>query len=588
MHFLSTIVRMYPRRTALTLISLLFASVAEGVGLLFLLPMLSVATGERSLGAGSLPSGAQHILLQSLSTVGLTPTVGTLLIIIVLCLAVKGVFILLAKIQVGYTVTHVATELRLSLLRALLAARWEYYVRQPVGSFANAVGTEAMRASMGYLEGAKSTTLCIEAIVYAGVAFVVAGKATLAFLVPGIVILYGLNRFIRMAHRAGTRQTQLLKSLLTCLTDSLQSIKPLKAMGREELIGPSLHSDAKRLNRAFQREVVSTEILSSSQEVLLAAVVAAGLYVAIGRWQMPFNVVMVMVFLIARMLTCLAKMQRQYQKMRTLESAFWSLQAAIDGANRDREKEPGGLPPHLERALLLDKVCFGYGKHRILWNASLTVPVGSFTAIMGPSGAGKTTIADLFTGLLRPQQGQIWIDDLPLDSVDLRQWRRKIGYVPQETFLFHDTVLQNVTLGDPELSEADAEAALRAADAWDFVVARPSGIHSSVGERGSTLSGGQRQRIAIARALVHQPKLLILDEVTSALDPETEAEICRMLRGLLDRLTILAISHQSAVVESADRVYRIRHGEVSLVTSDHDLGFVPIMPHGQSQVRGRS
>jgi ATP-binding cassette subfamily C protein len=580
MRFLSTIVRMYPRRSALTLICLLFASVAEGVGLLVLLPMLSAATGEKTSATGSLPFGAQQIVTQSLSAVRLTPTVGTLLIVIVLCVAVKVAFTLLAKIQVGYTVTHVATDLRLSLLRALLAARWEYYVRQPVGSFANAVGTEAMRTSMAYFDGIKGVTLFIEAIVVASVAFVVAGKATLALLVPGIVILYGLNSLIHMAHRAGTRQTQLLKSLLAGLTDSLQSIKPLKAMAREELIGPSLQSNTKRLNRAFRREVLSAETLRSAQEIALTTVIIAGLYVALSWWQMPFKVVMIMVLLLARLLTCLAKMQQEYQKMRTLESAFWSLQAAIDGANHDREAAPGGLPPHFEKVLCLDKVSFGYGKHRVLWNASLTVPVGSLTAIMGPSGAGKTTIADLFTGLLRPQQGQIWIDDLPLDSVDLRQWRRMIGYVPQETFLLHDTVLQNVTLGDPELSEADAEAALRAAGAWDFVTARPSGIHSSVGERGSTLSGGQRQRIAIARALAHRPKLLILDEVTSALDPENEAEICRTLRGLLDRLTILAISHQPAVVESADRVYRIRHGEVSLVTSDHDSGLIPITPQG--------
>ncbi|MDD5559381.1 ABC transporter ATP-binding protein [Candidatus Methylomirabilis sp.] len=578
MRFLSTIVRKYPRRSALTLISLLFASIAEGVGFLMLLPMLSAATDEKIQGAGSQLFGAQQVLTQSLSVVGLRPTVGTLLIVIVLCVAVKGAFTLLAKTQVGYTVTHVATDLRLSLLHALLAARWEYYVRQPVGSFANAVGTEAMRASMAYYEGAKGATLFVQAIVYTGVVFVVAGKATLAFLVPGIAILYGLSRLIRMAHRAGTRQTQLLKSLLACLTDSLQSIKPLKAMAREELIGPSLRSDTQRLNRAFQREVLSSEALSSSQDVLLAIIIAVGFYVALGRWQMPFSIVMIMILLLAQLLTCLAKIQRQYQRMRTLESAFWSLQAAIDDATRDRETAPGGLLPHFEKAICLDKVSFGYGKHHVLRNASLTVSMGSFTTIMGPSGAGKTTIADLFTGLLRPQQGHVFIDDLSLDTVDLRQWRRMIGYVPQETFLFHDTVLRNVTLGDPELSEADAEAALRAAGAWDFVMARPSGIHSSVGERGLTLSGGQRQRIAIARALAHRPKLLILDEVTSALDPETEAEICRTLRGLLDRLTILAISHQPAMVKSADMVYRIRHGEVSLVTSDHDSGLVPIAP----------
>lgn len=574
---------MYPQRSALTLISLLLASVAEGVGLLVLLPLLSVATGEEIQGTGTHLSGVQRILTQLLGAVGLIPTVGTLLIVIVLCVAVKAAFLVLAKTQAGYTVTHVATDLRLSLIRTLLAARWEYYVRQPVGSLANAVGTEAMRASIALLEGTNAVALLVEAIVYAGVAFVVAREAMLAFLVPGILILYGLNYLVRMAHRAGNRQTKLLKSLLVDLTDSLQSIKPLKAMAREELIGPSLQSSTQRLNRAFQQDVLSSEALSSSQELALTIVIVIGLYLALSRWKLPLNVVMVMVLVLAQLLTCLAKMQRRYQKLRTLESAFWSLHAAIDSANRDRETEPGGLPPRLEQSLRLDKVSFGYGKHRVLWNASLAVPVGSFTVIIGPSGAGKTTIADLFTGLLRPQHGCVWIDDVPLDDVDLRQWRRMIGYVPQEPFLLHDTVLQNVTLGDPELNEADAEAALRAAGAWDFVTMRSSGIHSSVGERGTALSGGQRQRIAIARALVHRPKLLILDEVTSALDAENTTAICRVLRGLRGRLTILAISHQPAVVESGDWVYRIHNGEAVSVTNGCDSDLVFREPAEQSQ-----
>jgi len=135
-----------------------------------------------------------------------------------------------------------------------------------------------------------------------------------------------------------------------------------------------------------------------------------------------------------------------------------------------------------------------------------------------------------------------------------------IGYVPQETLLLHDSVLHNITLDDPELSEEDAVEALQGAGAWEFVAGMAQGIHSTVGERGARLSGGQRQRIMIARALVHKPKLLILDEATSALDPENEAAIGRTMGALLGSLTILAISHQTALVNSADRVYRLRDG----------------------------
>jgi ATP-binding cassette subfamily C protein len=187
--------------------------------------------------------------------------------------------------------------------------------------------------------------------------------------------------------------------------------------------------------------------------------------------------------------------------------------------------------------------------------------------LSAPSGAGKTTVADLVTALLRPQEGEIWIDDLPMARVDWRAWRRMIGYVPQDPVLLHDTIAYNVTLGDPDLTEADAVAALDAAGIRELVAGLPEGLQTVVGERGGKLSGGQRQRIAIARALAHQPRLLILDEATSALDAETETAVCRALEALRGTLTIVAIAHQSALVDVADRVYRIDDGSASLLAA---------------------
>ena len=574
MRFLITIARMYPGRSALTLVSLLFASVAEGLSLLLLLPSLNLLTSDAAQGPANGLSGLGHMLTEALSAIGVTPTVGALLIIMVICLALKAVFLLLANAQVGYTVAHVTTDLQLSLLRSLLAARWEFYVRQPVGSLTNAMGTEALRASQAYVQGARTLVLLIQTIVFAGAAFFVTWKGALLSLAAGGMVLFGLRRLVRMTHHAGTRQTQLLKSLLTRLADSLQSVKPLKAMAREELVGSLLGSESKRLNRALRQDVMSTEALSAAQDLMMGLIITSGLYVALIQWKLPFNAVLVMILVLARSLASLAKTQRQYQKMKSYESAFWSLQAIIEDTSRARETNPEGTSPRLEKSVRLNNVSFGYGKISVLRNASLTVPAGSFTAIMGPSGAGKTTIADLIIGLLRPQQGEILIDNVPLEQVHLRQWRRMIGYVPQESFLLHDTVLWNVSLGDPEVNEADVEAALRAAGAWEFVAELPQQIHSSVAERGTALSGGQRQRIAIARALARRPKLLILDEVTSSLDPQTEAAICRTLQGLRGGLTILAISHQPAVVEAADRIYRIQNGEVILVRDGRDLDLV--------------
>jgi ATP-binding cassette subfamily C protein len=279
---------------------------------------------------------------------------------------------------------------------------------------------------------------------------------------------------------------------------------------------------------------------------------------------------MVLIFLMARMLTQAGKVQRKYQLMAICESAYWSLQEKIDNALLQQEPMGGETTATLERGIVFDQVDFGYGDHMILTNVSLEIPCRTFTSFVGPSGAGKTTLIDLIIGLFQPVKGDVLIDGSSLPEINLQSWRRMIGYVPQDSILLHDSVLINVTLGEPSFTVDDAKQALRAAGAWDFVNEMSEGIQTIVGERGAKLSGGQRQRIAIARALINQPQLLILDEATSALDPETEASICQTLRDLSGQLTILAISHQTALVDVADRVFQVSGGNVLQISTQTD------------------
>jgi ATP-binding cassette subfamily C protein len=256
--------------------------------------------------------------------------------------------------------------------------------------------------------------------------------------------------------------------------------------------------------------------------------------------------------------------------MATCESAFWALKNRIREAEEKKEPDLGSKPVSFNKSLRFDQVGFSYGQSPVLDAVSLEIPAGSFAAVIGPSGAGKTTLVDLVIGLLRPQKGEVIIDDVPMAEMDLKYWRSHIGYVPQDTVLLHDTIMANVTLSDPDLSPSDVEEALRAAGALDFVQAMPDGVKTIVGERGAKLSGGQRQRIAIARALATRPSLLILDEATTALDPESEQAICRTLARLRGKITILAISHQPALVNVADWVYRIQEKSVSINTPESE------------------
>lgn len=279
-------------------------------------------------------------------------------------------------------------------------------------------------------------------------------------------------------------------------------------------------------------------------------------------WDIAVNGVIMLSLIFARALFSLQKAQKQYQAMAACESAFWSLQKTIAESEEAAEDGTGTRQPVFTSMLSLRNVDFAYDERPILVGASLDIPVGEVTAIVGPSGAGKTTIADLALGLVRPSRGDVWLDGVALSEIDLALWRRRVGYVPQEMLLLHEDVVTNVTLGDPTLSRADVEEALAAAGASDFVRELPQGLATPLGERGARLSGGQRQRIAIARALVHRPSLLILDEATAALDPASEASIYETVRSLRGRTTILAISHQPGLLKIADRVYRLSAGQV--------------------------
>jgi ATP-binding cassette subfamily C protein len=268
--------------------------------------------------------------------------------------------------------------------------------------------------------------------------------------------------------------------------------------------------------------------------------------------------------MLTRVLTNFGKVQADYQELVTFEAFYWSLRQTLDEGAREVEPMTGSRKPVLEQGIELDHVDFTYAATPVLRDCSLSIPCGSFVALIGPSGAGKTTVLDLIVGLIRPRGGKVLVDGVDLGALEMRAWRRMIGYVPQENLLLHDTVARNVSLGDDEIGPADVEYALRAAGLWSFVSELPEGVDTVVGERGARFSGGQRQRVMIARALAHRPRLLILDEATASLDPATEAALCETLRALRGEITILAISHQRALVDAADRVYRLEKGAAEL------------------------
>lgn len=558
--FFKYFAKAYPGRSAAMVLLLILAGLAEGVGVVTLLPLLDTVEGGESQ---SRVAGAIRGLL---SFVGISPSLGSFLCLIVVATLLSSALLWFAMRQVGYTVSHVSAELRLSLLEKLMRARWSYFVDRRKGEVANAISLEAARASTSYREACSFLAAIFETATYAILALLISWPITVFAFFAGTGLAFLLRRFMEMSRSAGDDQTRLIKSLSARLVDALNGMKSIRAMGREQHLLPLMRKEIEGLHKAEQRQVIASQTLIFFQQPAAAAFLAVGLYALFTISGETVSTVLVLAFLFNRLMGKANSLQQRYQGVTFGESAFWSLINQIEAAEAVSEVyNTGAKTPRLSKELTLKDVAFSYGERKILDGVNLRIAAGEFVAIVGASGTGKTTIADLIVGLHQPTEGIVLVDGVPLGSLDVHAWRGRIGYVPQEPLLFNDTILRNVTLGDESLSREQVIEALKRADAWSFISQRPEGLDEPIGEGGSRLSGGQRQRIAIARALVSNPDLLVLDEATTALDPSTEAAICATLRKLRGKVTIVAISHQPALQAAADTVYKLEAGHVTLV-----------------------
>ena len=566
--------REYPRQSLLIVVFLVLAGLAEGFGIATVMPLLSIVSGAENVEANTL--GA--IVFSALRGIGLETSLVNMLILIVVGMTAKAALAVLAMREVATAMAYVTSDFRLRLLNALMLARWPYFTHQASGDLANAVTTETVGAGGAFWSATRICTMGLQVLVFMVLALAVSWEVTIAAVIAGAALFVSLNFLVGIARRAGVETKTAFSSLVSRLVDALSGIRSIKAMAIEDRLGPMLQLDNDRLFRATRRQLISKEVLQALQEPLIVIFLATGVFLIAAYWVVPFDQLIMMGLLFQRTVSRLGALQSAYQQLSYNQVFYRSLEGKIAAAQDHEEVRRGTNAPNLRHEIRADHVFFGYDGKTILRNISVVVPAGQITAIHGPSGSGKTTFADLILGLNEPDQGAIFIDGVPLSEIDIRSWRREIGYVPQDLFLFHESVLNNFTLRDPEISREDAEQALRDAGAWDFVQALPQGLETLVGERGSKISGGQRQRIAIARALVRKPRLLILDEPTSALDPATEAAICRTLKQLSGQVTILAISHQPAIVEIADLVYTMRDGRATLAESGTVASVASVRP----------
>ncbi len=488
------------------------------------------------------------------------PAFVNLLLFVGAALVMKSVIAFLSMRFVAISVANVSTRIRTRLMKATMNAKWAYFVDHQPGEVAAMIATQAQVAGDAYNA---VSNLVVTTIVGMGLlitAFLVSGTLVIFCLIAVASLALPLSYILRRAQAASMLQFYTSANLAVGMQDVIANMKALKSMSKQGRYVDAFMHSIRDLRGAVINMMVARQAIYYGQDILAAIMVISGVYVGFEILHTPMSQFLVIGVIFYQLVDVIKRVQLSLQDATMAASGYFGVLGIIEKAEAQDEPVLGVMTPSLTDVLKFEDVSFAYGEKNVLNHVNIEIPARSITVLIGPSGAGKTTIVDMMVGFYRPLSGRILYDGKDLADVNLKEWRSHIGYVPQELTLLRGTVLDNITFRDPALTEADAIEALTMAGAMRFVNELPLGIHSNIGTMGAKLSGGQRQRLSLARALVHKPKLLLLDEVTSALDEKTEAEICANIQELLGRLTIVAITHRPAWTKVATKIYAIDGG----------------------------
>ncbi|MEK7646874.1 MAG: ABC transporter ATP-binding protein [Patescibacteria group bacterium] len=533
------------------------SGVLEGIGINAVIPMFSLIAGSDADDAIS--KTIQHFF----SYFHLSYTVKFLLIFMVLLFIFKAIALFITQYLSVRIKADYERNTRRRLLQSTFAADWPYLSRQKIGHLDQILTTHVNNSSalLFYIGGA--ILIVVNLIVYSliaiNISFII---AVLALVLGGLLLLLFKPLFYK--NRIISREfVQKYKLLAHYVNENIIGIKTIKSMFVEHQAlqkGLLYFDNMRNLN-------IKVAMLENFTNAVLQPV---GLFFIIGIFAFfyktnafSFASFAVIVYMINRVFVNIQLSQTQVHKMITQVPHLISVLDYEKEIIRHQEKDSGIKKFNFNHILELKNISFAYQDDaRVLSDVSFSIKKGAMIGLIGPSGAGKTTIVDLILRLLRPQAGSILVDGTNVTDFSLGEWRRNVGYVSQDIFLINDTISSNIRFYDDSLSDEDIEAAARLANIYDFIAKQPNGFNTVVGERGVRLSGGQRQRIVLARALARKPQILILDEATSALDNESEVLIQKSIKELKSKTTVIVIAHRLSTIMASDKLYVLDGGKI--------------------------
>lgn len=547
----------YKRQIAGMAVLSFFSGILEGIGINAVIPIFSLIAG------GDADDAISKTIEKFFSYFHLSYTVKYLLIFMVLLFIFKAIVLFITqylsvRIKVDYE-----KNTRGRLLRETFAADWPYLSEQKVGHLDQILITHINNSSalLFYIGGAIliAADLIVYSLISINISFVI---TILALVLSGVIFLAFKPLFYKNRIISG-EFVQKYKLLAHYINENIIGIKTVKSMFIESQVlkkGLAYFDNMRNLN-------IKIAAIENFTNVVLHPV---GLFFIIGIFAFfyktnAFNFASfaVIIYAINKVFVNIRLSQTHAHKMIAQVPHLMSVLDYEKEIIQHKEEDSGAEKFNFYRLLELKNVSFAYKDGgRVLSNISFFIKKGEMIGLIGPSGAGKTTVVDILLRLLKPQEGFILLDGEDITKIALREWRTNVGYVSQDIFLINDTIANNIRFYNNSIGDEDIEAAAKMANIYDFIVKQPNEFKTVVGERGLRLSGGQRQRVVLARALARKPQILILDEATSALDNESEVLIQKSIEKLRGKITVIAIAHRLSTVMTSDKLFALDNGKI--------------------------
>lgn len=538
------------------------SSLAEGTGITLFIPFLSF------MGSSEFPATTGGWLINGLKGIfANTPVEQRALVIsatVLACIVLKGLFTFANSALSGWIDTTVCCRIRVNVFQQLLYADYRDFERSPEGRLYHALETQPWRTSEAVWQLLSLIVTGCTIVVFTAFLLLISWQLTIIAVLAASLISWVLHRLTRSASPTGHTHTAAEGILNERILEGLSGMKEIRIFGREAYEKGRFREAAEALRRVGWKLSAVRALSAPLYEVLAVALLLGVLLVSGMRDPGNLASILVYVFLLFRLQPSLASFERTRVHISSLEG---DVRAVFSLMEEMRPPSPLGSSrafSGLRHEIELRDIGYQYSPDAVpaLKSVSVVIPAGKMTALVGPSGAGKTTLANLLLGLRHPTAGEIFADGARLDSFDIGSWRARISLVTQHPYIFSATIRENIAYGLEGASEEQIVQAARRANAQEFIAQLPRGFDTRIGSRGVLLSDGQRQRIALARALVREPDVLILDEATNAMDSISESAVKEALRQQKGKITIIVIAHRLSMVEDADNIIVLKGGEL--------------------------